>query len=156
MSSKAFNDINIENYTDKSIVVRGDTRIYKEDLKKLGGKYNGKLRDGPGWIFPKKLEKDVKSFILKGKRLVTEEEEQLGEEKTREWDKKRLLESKPDLEKRFNEFQKEMNSVIKILKKEIYDLKKNIPQDEIVIDLDSEEGESSEEEEKIPKKRLMR
>ena len=28
-------DLNIENYSDKSIVVRGDTKKYKEQLKKL-------------------------------------------------------------------------------------------------------------------------
>ena len=87
----SFSDITIEDYTARSIVVQGNTRKYKEDLKKLGGKYNGKLSDGPGWIFPKSSINDIESFINKGKRLVTANEEIEGEERTKqrakEWDK---------------------------------------------------------------------
>tara|TARA_Y100000389_G_scaffold190257_1_gene214917 strand:- start:101 stop:232 length:132 start_codon:yes stop_codon:yes gene_type:complete len=32
--------IRIEKYTEKSIVVRGETTEYKETLKSLGGKWN--------------------------------------------------------------------------------------------------------------------
>jgi hypothetical protein len=52
-----------ENYTEKSIVVRGDTKEYKEELKKLGGKYNANLKGGGGWIFSKKVEDKVFQFI---------------------------------------------------------------------------------------------
>lgn len=62
----SFNDIKIEEYTDRSIVVNGETRKYKEDLKKLGGKYNGNLKNGPGWVFPKSAENSVKTFIKEG------------------------------------------------------------------------------------------
>ena len=68
-----FTDLTIQEYTGVSVVVQGDTRKYKEDLKKLGGKYNGRLKNGPGWIFPKSSEGDLMSFINKGKRLVTAE-----------------------------------------------------------------------------------
>jgi len=79
----SFTDITIKDYTDNSFIVEGDTRKYKEDLKKLGGKYNSFLKNGPGWIFPKTNENNVKSFIKKGKRLVTEEEAKQGEERTK-------------------------------------------------------------------------
>lgn len=88
----SFTDLTIEDYTGKSVVVQGDTRKYKEDLKKLGGKYNGRLKNGPGWIFPKTSESDLLSFIQGGKRLVTAEEAKAGEERSKqraqEWDKK--------------------------------------------------------------------
>jgi hypothetical protein len=81
----SFSDIKIEDYTDYCIVVQGDTRKYKEDLKKLGGKYNGRLKNGPGWIFSKKNRYDIESFIKNGKRLVTPEEINDGEERTRQY-----------------------------------------------------------------------
>ena len=59
----SFTDLTIEDYTDKSIAVQGNTRKYKEDLKKLGGKYNGSLKNGPGWIFPKTLEKELRTIV---------------------------------------------------------------------------------------------
>jgi hypothetical protein len=80
----SFNDIKIEDYTDRSFVVNGETRKYKEDLKKLGGKYNGNLKNGPGWIFPKSSESSVKNFIKEGKRIVTEEEVKAGEDRSQQ------------------------------------------------------------------------
>ena len=44
----------IEDYSEKSIVVRGtETKTYKEGLKNLGGTYNMNLKGQPGWVFPK-------------------------------------------------------------------------------------------------------
>jgi hypothetical protein len=54
-------------YSEKAIVVRGETKECKEQLKKLGGIYNARLKDGPGWIFSKKSEDKVLSFIASGK-----------------------------------------------------------------------------------------
>lgn len=79
-----FDDINIKDYSGLSVVVQGETRKYKEDLKKLGGKYNGNLKNGPGWIFPKSSKKDIINFINNGKRLVTPEEEKEGEERSKQ------------------------------------------------------------------------
>ena len=50
--------IKIEQYTEKSIVVCGDTKDYKETLKTLGGKWNARLKTNSGetfcgWIYPK-------------------------------------------------------------------------------------------------------
>ena len=65
-------DLTIGDYSDKAIVVSGNTRDVKEDLKRLGGKYNAKLRDGPGWIFPKTLEGAVRKYIETGEVPVKE------------------------------------------------------------------------------------
>ena len=95
MSSQSqFKDISIEEYTDRSVVVRGETRQYKEDLKKLGGKYNSRLRGEPGWIFPKSKQNDIVKFMKEGKRLVSDEEAHAGEARTLEWESKRSSEQK--------------------------------------------------------------
>ena len=75
MSSTTFNDIYIEEYSQKAIVVRGDTKKYKEDLKHLGGKYNHCLKNGPGWIFSKRKQNDIEVFIENGIRLGNESKE---------------------------------------------------------------------------------
>ena len=41
----------IKDYSAYSFVVYGDTKVHKDRLKELGGRYNGKLSVGPGWVF---------------------------------------------------------------------------------------------------------
>lgn len=53
----------IEQYTEKSIAVFGDTEKYKESLKTLGGKYNSNLRGRPGWIFPNSAKSRLDEFV---------------------------------------------------------------------------------------------
>lgn len=54
-------------YSDRSLAVFGDTKAYKEQLKSMGGKYNGYLCfDGvrsPGWIFSKNMLDELIKFI---------------------------------------------------------------------------------------------
>ena len=60
--------IYIEDYSDKSFVVLGETREHKDNLKKLGGKWNSKLRDDKaGWIFMMKDKSTVEDYIKSGK-----------------------------------------------------------------------------------------
>ena len=57
-------DIKVIEYSEKAIVVHGeDTRKFKDSLKSLGGKYNGRLRTGPGWIFPKNMKHKIEQAI---------------------------------------------------------------------------------------------
>jgi hypothetical protein len=61
-------DLKVEYYSEKCIVVRGeDTTKAKEHLLSMGGKYNSRLRGGPGWIFPKTKEIIVRDFTDDGK-----------------------------------------------------------------------------------------
>lgn len=53
------------NYTDKSFVVNGTTKEYKDQLKALGGRYNPNLKTGPGYIFSNKKEQEVREFVDK-------------------------------------------------------------------------------------------
>jgi hypothetical protein len=56
-------DLIINDYTEKSFVVRGDTITHKKELKMMGGKWNSRLKDGCGWIFPKTKKVDVENYI---------------------------------------------------------------------------------------------
>lgn len=53
-------------YSDKSIAVVGDTKAIKDELKKLGGRFNGRLNVGgkkvAGWIFPKGKRAEVEKL----------------------------------------------------------------------------------------------
>ena len=53
-----------------SIAVFGDTKPWKENIKSMGGKFNGYLRpsgpDGPkeaGWVLPKDKEQELREFV---------------------------------------------------------------------------------------------
>ena len=52
--------LRIEEYSEKAIVVLGDTKPVAETLKSLGGKFNAGLKCGAGWIFSKKAEARIK------------------------------------------------------------------------------------------------
>lgn len=58
-----------QKYTEKSIVVRGETKEFKESLKSLGGKWNSKLTDKStqetfgGWIFPLSKTSEVEKWM---------------------------------------------------------------------------------------------
>ena len=63
-------EIYIENYTEKSFVVLGDTRPHKENIKKLGGKWNSRLKDNKmGWIFPMSKKDYVEKYINDFKQI---------------------------------------------------------------------------------------
>ena len=55
--------LTVEQYTDKSVAVFGNTRKWSGNLKQLGGKFTAKLRSGPGWIFYKSKEQEVNNFV---------------------------------------------------------------------------------------------
>lgn len=56
----------VTDYTDKSIVVTGDTISHSTSLKQLGGSFNPKLRCGAGWIFSKARKESVENYIKTG------------------------------------------------------------------------------------------
>ena len=59
-------DLYIIPYTERSIVVMGDTLNHSNALVTLGGKYNTNLRIGQGWIFAKVREDSVRQYIETG------------------------------------------------------------------------------------------
>jgi hypothetical protein len=71
--------LEIVDYTEKSVAVFGDTKSFKEELLKLGGKFNGSLtRNGEkvaGWIFSKANKEKLNNLntsILKGEVKAVE------------------------------------------------------------------------------------
>lgn len=64
-------EIYIENYSERSIVVLGDTKPHKDALKSMGGRFNSRLKDNKvGWVFPKTFEQQVKDYVSSGKITV--------------------------------------------------------------------------------------
>lgn len=55
--------LTLQDYSDKSVVVFGDTKKYKDALKELGGKYNSNLSVGPGWIFSDKKKEEIQKWV---------------------------------------------------------------------------------------------
>ena len=47
----------------KSLVIRGTTTPWKEELKELGAKWNPNLQGGPGWIISKQRQDAVLDFV---------------------------------------------------------------------------------------------
>lgn len=77
LSEKDFNDViqalkeeepicRIVYYSEKAIAVVGDTIVYKDKFKQLGGRFNPRLSCGAGWIFSKKVEKQLKEILNGG------------------------------------------------------------------------------------------
>lgn len=60
----------IIDYSEKAIAVVGDTREIKDELKKLGGRFNPRLSCGAGWVFSKKVQEQLQELLRCGK--VTE------------------------------------------------------------------------------------
>lgn len=50
-------------YSEKAFAVIGNTKEFKDTLKKLGGKFNSRLSCGAGWIFSKKCEPELRALI---------------------------------------------------------------------------------------------
>lgn len=56
-------DFSIVDYSEKAIAIIGDTKAVKDQLKKLGGRFNPRLSCGAGWIFSKKKESEIRAAL---------------------------------------------------------------------------------------------
>ena len=50
-------------YSSKSIVVTGETKPLKDELRELGGRFNPHLETGPGWVFKVEDRAKVEAFL---------------------------------------------------------------------------------------------
>lgn len=57
--------VQIIDYSEKAIAVIGDTRPIAAKLSAMHGKFNARLKCGPGWIFSKKRLKEVEEGLSK-------------------------------------------------------------------------------------------
>ena len=55
--------IKLIDYSDKCLAVIGDTKPFKNDLKKMGGRFNYGLSWGAGWIFPMKKREELEKYV---------------------------------------------------------------------------------------------
>lgn len=76
---KMSTNLTIENYSDKSFVVRGETKPHKDKLKELQGKWNGNLTGGGGWIFSNKHREAVEQFVQGAEKSQPEAKEEKKE-----------------------------------------------------------------------------
>lgn len=76
--------VQIVDYSEKAIALVGDTKTIKDQLKKMGGRFNPKLSCGAGWIFPKSKLAEVQKFVEVGEMYKaepkTKKDEQLWED----------------------------------------------------------------------------
>ena len=56
-------NIRIVDYSEKAVAIYGDTKPYKGELKSMGGSYNSRLKEGPGWIFKASKKEELKKFF---------------------------------------------------------------------------------------------
>lgn len=56
-------DLQIIDYSEKSIVVIGDTKPYKDRFKAIGGRFNFRLSCGAGWVFSKTNTIEVENLL---------------------------------------------------------------------------------------------
>lgn len=54
-------DLQLVDYSEKAVAIIGNTRDYVAKLKELGGRFNGKLKCGAGWVFSKKREPELRA-----------------------------------------------------------------------------------------------
>lgn len=57
------NGLSYVDYSDKAFAITGETKPLAETLKELGGRFNARLSCGPGWIFSKKKEAEVRAAL---------------------------------------------------------------------------------------------
>ena len=56
--------LDIKDYSEKSFVIYGDTKRFKEELKVLGGRYNSNLNGKSGWVFSIKSKDNINEWLL--------------------------------------------------------------------------------------------
>ncbi len=61
--AQSTSNVCLVDYSEKAIAVYGDTRQFAETFKTLGGYFNARLKEGPGWVFSKKRRKEVERLL---------------------------------------------------------------------------------------------
>ncbi len=55
--------LQITDYSTKAVAVIGTTKNYKDELRRLGGRFNRHLSCGAGWIFSRKALAELSAFV---------------------------------------------------------------------------------------------
>lgn len=162
--------ITVEQYSEKAIVVRGNTIPYKDKLLSIGGKWNKMLKGGEGWIFPLTKKPIVEKLLSEPASVHDNETTEKNNEsitKTRTY-KKNLNENmstsevvltKKEYLHLISRIEKLEQLIMNIDEKSIKTIKKNIPPPLSSIndsDLNVDNYEDDEEDREQPVQRLLR
>lgn len=139
--------ISIQDYTDKSFVVRGDTTAHKDTLRDLGGKWNARLTDKEtgdkfgAWLFWTDKREEIEKWLKNGCPS--------GEKKQENTRNQPLFrnDAAPVSQKDIAELHKKIDILTKMV--ETLLKSQNIPQQEEIIEDDDDE------ETKTPPRRLL-
>ena len=63
LSKRENDNIRIKFYSERSFAVYGDTKALSDKFKEHGGYFNPYLRGGPGWVFSKHREQEIREII---------------------------------------------------------------------------------------------
>ncbi len=63
INARTTSNIRIVDYSEKAIAVYGDTRQLADTFRSIGGYFNARLKDGPGWVFSKKRRAEVEELL---------------------------------------------------------------------------------------------
>ena len=63
--SKTALTLQVIDYSEKAIALIGDSRQIKSELKRLGGRFNPRLKCGAGWVFSKTKLSEVERLIAR-------------------------------------------------------------------------------------------
>ena len=55
-------------YNDEKFAVLGDKKLYHSEINKIGGRWNSRMKGGPGWLVPVTNESDLKKLVRKVKK----------------------------------------------------------------------------------------
>lgn len=58
--------LKLENYSEKAVALYGNTKPLRDKLTALGGKFNMRLKGGPGWIFQKSKRPEIEQLMAGG------------------------------------------------------------------------------------------
>jgi len=63
----------IIDYSERAIVLQGDTKPIKDTLREMGGKFNPYLKCGAGWVFPKTKRDAIEAYLNPPKQEVVKQ-----------------------------------------------------------------------------------
>lgn len=55
--------ISFEPYNQKQYAVRGDRKVYEKIIKDLGGRWNARMRGGPGWLISQTQKEKLQKLV---------------------------------------------------------------------------------------------
>ena len=102
--------VQIVDYSEKAIALVGDTKTIKDQLKKMGGRFNPKLSCGAGWVFPKSKLAEVQKFVEVGEMYKAEPKTKKDEQL---WADYKALLVKAHGESRANEYLKDISNLMR-------------------------------------------